>query len=114
MKNITDIITETQSINEDNIDAEMKKWEERFKSPFGKALKELQWTINDEGLYDAEKNEYGFYTFTPFDNYVTAFALDGNKKYTYKKVKAICDDWDWSDFSRIKKILKKLEKLSNE
>lgn len=106
--------TLNQFINEGKptIEEEMKEWEERYKSPFGQALKELQWLINDLGLYKAEKNEYGYYTFTPFDNYVTAFALDGNKKYTFNHVKAICDDWDWSEDKKVKKVLNKLEKLT--
>ena len=103
-------------INEGKVtlEEEMKEWEERFKAPFGQALKELQWTINDKGLYVPEKNEYGFYVFTPFDNYVTAYALDGNKEYTYKKVKSICDDYEFSEHNEIKKVLQKLEKLVNE
>lgn len=102
-----------QYINEGKptLEEEMKEWEERFKSPFGQCLKELQWLINDKGLYKAEKNEYGFYVFTPFDNYVTAYALDGNKKFTFEKVKAICDDYDFSEHNEVKKVLDKLENL---
>jgi hypothetical protein len=107
MKNFKQYINESSKSIED----EMKEWEERFKEPFGQSLKALQWTVNDEGLYKAEKTEYGFYTFTPFDNYVTAYALDGNKKYTYEHIKAICDDWDFTTNSKVNKALKELEKL---
>lgn len=98
--------------SEESLEQEMKKWEERYKSPFGQALKELQWLINDLGLYAAQKNENGLYTFTPFDNYVTAYSLDGNKERTFNKVKEICDDWDFSQYNKVKKVLNKLEKLS--
>ena len=108
MKDLKEKIIESKS----SLEEEMELWEKRFKEPYGQALKELQWLINDLGLYTAEKNEYGFYTFTPFDNYVTAYALDGNKKYTYNKVKAICDDYDYTQYKEVNKCLKKLEKLS--
>lgn len=110
MKSLQQFITEGKP----TLEEEMKEWEERFRSPFGQALKELQWTINDKGLYAPEKNEYGFYVFTPFDNYVTAYALDGNKEYTFKKVKQICYDYDFSEHEEVEIILNKLEKLVNE
>lgn len=107
MKDLKEKIIESKS----SIEEEMELWEKRFKEPFGQALKELQWLINDLGLYAAEKTEFGYYTFTPFDNYVTAYALDGNKKYTYNKVKSIWDEWEFSAHSKVKKLLKKIEKL---
>lgn len=110
MKNLTCYINEEKS----SLEQEMKEWEERYRAPFGKTIKELQWLINDLGLYAPEKTEYGFYTFTPFDNYVTAYALDGNKKYTYEHIKSICDNWDFTTEPKVKKILQKLEKLSKE
>ena len=108
MKGIKEKIMESKS----SIDEEIEQWEQRLKEPFGQALKELQFIINDSGLYAATKNEYGFYVFTPFDHYVTAYALDGNKQYTYKHVKAICDDYDFVVDNKVRKILNKLEKLS--
>ena len=42
---------------------------------------------------------------------MTAYALDGNNSYTYKKVKEICDDYEYSNYTKIKKLLKKLESL---
>ena len=107
MKQITNYINESSKSIED----EMKEWEERFNQPFGQTLKELQCAIMDEGLYRTEKNEYGFNIFTPFDDYITVYALDGNKKFTYNKIKAICDDWEFSEHKKINDILKKLESL---
>lgn len=107
MKNLVDKINESKS----SIEQEMELWKKRFNEPFGKALKELQWTINELGLYASEKNEYGFYTFTPFDNYVTAYALDGNKEYTFNHIKSICDEWDFTTSAKVKAILNKLRKL---
>ncbi len=82
-----------------------------MQSPFGKTLKELQCAVIDLGLYPMSKNEYGLTICSPFDNYVTAYALDGNNSYTYKKVKEICDNYDYSHHTKIKKLLEKLESL---
>ena len=98
-------------VNESKLDEEIKEWERRFQEPFGQALKELQWLINDLGLYAAEKTEYGFYTFTPFDNYIASYAMHGNKQYTYSHIKKICDNWDFSENTKVRNVLKKIEKL---
>ena len=117
MENINIYISEKLSISKDvekqktSIELEMEEWEKRMETPFGKCLKELQSIIVDLKLYPLEKNEYGLYTFTPFDNYVTAFALDNNPEYTYKHIKDICDNYDYSQYKKVEKCLKKLEKL---
>jgi hypothetical protein len=111
MKNLNQYFNQS-IVNESKLDEEIKEWERRFQEPFGQALKELQWLINDLGLYEAEKTEFGFYTFTPFDNYVTSYALHGNKQYTYSHVKDICDDWDFSTHPKVKRVLKKIENLT--
>ena len=108
MKNLNDFINEDKT----SLEKEMEEWEERMKSPYGQALKELQCEVIDAGLYATSKNEYGLNIYTPFDNYVTAYALDGNKQYTYKKIKAICDDYEYTEYPKIIKALNKLEKLS--
>jgi len=107
MKDIISKINESKT----SLEEEMKEWEERFKQPFGQALKELQYIINDEGLYAPSKTEYGFYVFTPFDNYVTAYALDGNKEFTYNQINNICNEYDFTASNKVKKVLRKLKKI---
>ncbi len=115
MKKLNSYIQEKFEITKDTkefsqLDKEMQEWEERFKKPFGKTLKELQKVVADKGNYKSE-DEYGICIFTPFDNYVTAYALDGNKDYTYKHVREICDEYDLSQYEDVQNILDKLCQL---
>lgn len=121
MKTIDLYITEKLKLNRDSrdresdLEAEMEVWDQRMKDDFGTALKELQWIIINLGIYDTHKNEYGLNVYTPFDNYITGYALDGNRKYTYKHIYDICCDCDYThNYKKIEKQLKKLEKLSKE
>lgn len=118
MKELNSYIIEKLKVNKDSedrmtdLDREMEEWDQRMKEPFGQALKELQCIIMDSGLYPTSKNEFGLNVYTPFDNYITAYALDGNKEYTYKKIKEICDNMDWSTtHTKTKKQLRKIESL---
>jgi len=116
MNNLSNYILEKLKIDKDSeyeseLDKEMKEWDKRMQSPFGQTLKELQCAVINLGLYPMSKNEYGLTIYSPFDNYVTAYALDGNNSYTYKKIKEICDNYDYSHHTKIKKLLEKLEKL---
>ena len=118
MKNVAEYIIEKLHLDKDidvaprtSLDDEMEVWDERMRSPFGKCLKELQCAVMELNTYATTKDEFGLSHYTPFDNYVSAYALDGNNSYTYKKIKSICDDYDYSQLSSIKKILKKLQKL---
>ncbi len=118
MKNLVEILNESvlNENAEDKIDAMIEEWEKRMKTPFGKALKKLQKTVRELGIYagrEYTEDGIGLMEYTPFDNYITAFALDNNKEYTYKVIKSICDDWDWTEnYDEIKKQLQKLEKLA--
>ncbi|MBQ3415224.1 MAG: hypothetical protein IJH39_07760 [Clostridia bacterium] len=118
MKNVAEYIIEKLHLDKDidvaprtSLDDEMEVWDERMRSPFGKCLKELQCAVMELNTYATTKDEFGLSHYTPFDNYVSAYALDGNNKYTYEKIKSICDNYDYSQLSSIKKILKKLQKL---
>ena len=116
MKQLNTYIVEKLKIDknseyESELDKEMKEWNKRMQSPFGQTLKELQCAVIDLGLYPMSTDEYGLTIYSPFDNYVTAYALDGNNSYTYKKIEEICDDYEYSNYTKIKKLLKKLESL---
>lgn len=120
MKQIDNYIIEKLHIDKDKkfpskLDLEMEEWDQRMKEPFGKALKDLQKIFVDQGLYATEKDEYGLDVYTPFDNYITAYALDGNKEYTYNHIKAICDDWEYTyNHPDVKKQLAKIKRLINK
>ena len=121
MKTIDSYIIERLQINKDtedkmtDLDREMEVWDQRMKGDFGAALKELQCIIIDLGLYNTHKNEYGLNVYTPFDNYITGYALDGDKEYTYKHIYDICRNYDYVyNHKEIEKQLKKLEKLSKK
>jgi hypothetical protein len=94
-----------------SLDDEMDLWDERMRTPFGKCLKELQCAVIDLEEYPISKDEYGLSVFTPFDHYVTAYALDGNNEYTYNHIKDVCDNYDYSQHSTIKRLLNKLKRL---
>lgn len=117
MKKINNYIIEKLKLDKKSeyrtkLDDEMDEWERRMQTPFGKCLKELQKEVIDLGLYVTEKDELGLYTYTPFDHYITAFALDNNPEYTYKRIKEICDNWDYTEnHESIKKLLNKLKSL---
>ena len=92
MKQLNTYIVEKLKIDKDSeyeseLDKEMKEWDKRMQSPFGKTLKELQCAVIDLGLYPMTKNEYGLTICSPFDNY------------------------DYSHHTKIKKLLEKLESL---
>ena len=117
VKQLNTYIAEKLTINknlktEKSIDDEIEEWERRMEEPYGKALKELQKIVIKLGLWGIEKDEYGMNVYTPFDSYITAFALDYNKGYTYKKIKSICDDYDWTEnHKEIKNALEKIKSL---
>ena len=88
----------------------MKEWNSNLQSPFGLALKEFVHLIYEHGYSDTKKNDYYF---TPFDNYIIAYALDGDKKYAFKNIKAICDEHSWSQIAGVKKMLQNLKNYLN-
>ena len=101
----------TNIIYESSIDDEIKEWEKTMATPFGKTLQKLQKEIANLDLYPQEEDENGLNVFTPIDNYVVAFALDNNKKYTYEVVNSICTNYEYTEYDNINKLLKKLKKL---
>ena len=90
-----------------NLDEEMALWETRSNDEFGKTLKEL----NRKAFADwfNEEDEDGISS-TPISHYITAYSLDGNRKYTASVVLAILEDYDMME--DVKTIAKKLNQLA--
>ena len=89
------------------LDKEMAMWEARANDEFGQTLK----AINKKAFADwfNEDDEYGI-SQTPISNYITAYSLDGNRKYTAKVVLAIIEDYDMME--DVKVLAKKLNQLA--
>ena len=89
------------------LDEEMAMWEARANDEFGQTLK----AINKKAFADwfNEDDEYGI-SQTPISNYITAYSLDGNRKYTAKVVLAIIEDYDMME--DVKALAKKLNQLA--
>lgn len=88
------------------IEQEMKVWNERANDVFGKTLD----SINKKAFADwFVENENGIAR-TPISDYITAYALDGNRKYTAEKVLAVIEDYDVME--DVKALAVKLRKLA--
>ncbi len=89
------------------IDEQMKIWEARANDEFGQTLKE----INEKAFRDwfNEDDEDGIIS-TPISHYITAYALDGDRKYTAKKVLSIVEEYDMME--DINGLADKLNKLA--
>ena len=90
-----------------NLDEEMAMWEARANDEFGQILKQ----INAKAFADwfNEKDEYGI-NHTPISNYITAYSLDGNRKYTANAVLTIIEDYDMME--DIKELANELKRLA--
>lgn len=80
----------TKILKEDSLDDEMLLWKERSDSEFGKTLSELNKLVGE--MY-SDEDEYGLPN-TPISHYVTAYALDGDMKYTAKVITDILRNYD--------------------
>ena len=92
-----------------NLDEKMKLWEERSNDEFGKILKEIKELTKD--YFCAEEDEDGNYS-TPISNYIVAYSLDGNRKYTASVIKNILENWDiLGNDKGVDSLVKELESL---
>lgn len=89
------------------IDEEMKVWEERANDEFGQTLNE----INKKafGEWFNEDDEEGIIS-TPISHYITAYALDGDRKYTARMVLSVIEEYDMME--DINGLADKLNKLA--
>ena len=90
------MINKTLSILSENhdLDAEMALWDERGKSKFGAVLKKIEKKVIE--MFGEEENEYGINT-SLIGDIITAYALDGNKLYTAKKIYHMLKMYDMLD-----------------
>ena len=93
-----------------NIDEEMKLWEERANDEFGQILKKIAKATKDY-LYSWE--EMGI-EYNVLSEYITGYALDGNRKYTAKAIYNVLYNYDiLGNHRNVKKLVKEMEKLAN-
>ena len=93
-----------------NLDEEMKLWEERANDEFGQILKKIANATKDY-LYSWE--EMGI-EYNALSEYITGYALDGNRKYTSKAIYNVLYNYDiLGNHKNVKKLVDQLTKLAN-
>ena len=93
-----------------NLDEEMKLWEERANDEFGQILKKIKQVTKDY-LYSWE--EMGIES-NVLSEYITGYALDGNRKYTAKAIYNILYNHDiLGNHRNIKKLVNEMMKLAD-
>ena len=94
-----------------NLDEEMKLWEERANDEFGQILKKIAKATKDY-LYSWE--EMGI-EYNVLSEYITGYALDGNRKYTAKAIYNVLYNYDiLNNDSAVKSLVNKLMEISNK
>ena len=73
-----------------NIEEEMKLWEDRSNDEFGTILKSIR-EVTKDYLYSWE--EMGI-EYNILSEYITGYALDGNREYTAKSIRNILYNYD--------------------
>lgn len=89
------------------IDEEMKVWEERANDEFGQTLNEINKKAFGEWFNEDDEN--GTIS-TPISHYITAYALDGDRKYTARMVLSVIEEYDMME--DINGLADKLNKLA--
>lgn len=98
-----------RQIIRESLDDEMALWKQRDESQFGKIIRKLD-EIMKEMFVDAD--EYGFKV-SPISHYVTAYALDGDEKYTAKRITSTIENYDMSHEPKVKRLLNKMNNIAN-
>jgi len=98
--------TETKKMT---LDEEMAMWEARANDDFGKTLKEIEKVSMN--YFGCDEDEQGIRS-TPLSYPITAYSLDGNRKYTAKVIIETLEEWDILEDENIKAMADKLNKLA--
>jgi hypothetical protein len=91
------------------LDEEMAIRESRANDDFGKTLKEIEKASMN--YFGCDEDEYGIRS-TPLSWPITAYSLDGNRKYTAKVIIATLEEWDILEDENINALADKLNKLT--
>ena len=92
------------------LEEEMKLWETRSNDEFGTILKKIQKATKDY-LYSWE--EMGI-EYNPLSEYVTSYAIDGDRKYTAKAIYNVLYNYDiLGNHRNVKKLVNKMMDLAN-
>jgi hypothetical protein len=75
----------------ENLDSDMEMWKTRSKDEFGTIIKKIEKKFIN--LFGEEDAGYGFKQ-TPLSNYITAYALDGDRAYTAKRIYNVLENYD--------------------
>lgn len=97
--------TETKKMT---LDEEMALWEARANDEFGKTLKEIEKASMN--YFGCDEDEYGIRS-TPLSYPITAYGLDGDRKYTAKVIIDTLEEWDILEDKNIKAMVSKLNKM---
>ena len=98
--------TETKKMT---LDEEMAMWEARANDDFGKTLKEIEKVSMN--YFGCDEDEQGIRS-TPLSYPITAYSLDGNRKYTAKVIIETLEEWDILEDENIKAMADNLNKLA--
>lgn len=98
------------NMNKMTLDEEMKLWEERSNDEFGQILTKIKKATKD---YLYSWTEMGI-EYNALSEYITGYALDGNRKYTAKSIYNILYNYDiLGNHKNVKKLVDQLTKLAN-
>ena len=92
------------------IEQEMQLWQERANDEFGTCLKEIEKASMK--YFGCDEDEYGIRS-TPLSYLVTAYSLDGNRKYTARAFIETLTEWDVLQDRKVKRLAEKLNAIAN-
>lgn len=92
------------------IEQQMQIWENRSKDEFGTILKKIEKASMN--YFGCDEDEYGIRS-TPLSYPITAYSLDGNRKYTAKVITTTLDEWDILEDMKVKSLVKRMNEIAN-
>lgn len=93
-----------RQIVRESLDDEMLLWKQRDESKFGQIIRKLDDMMKE---MFSEPDEYGFQS-SPISHYVTAYALDGNEKYTARNIYDTLENYDMLQEPEVKVLVNKM------